>query len=217
MSHELCHIFGLKHCYYFNCAMNESNSIAEAATQPLFLCPICLRKMQKAVGFDPLERYRQLVRVIKQLQSAVLEALFSVANIKECNNIESETLGATLEVNQVREDSERVWNVTEASRGGVEVHDCDDPRDKQLISDSNQSDGNDAEMSGGIEHVDGSDLQGCCASRKDTGLTDNRCARSHSELFEEAIVWLERVVSSLGQFEDQWAGQGEEELAKVCC
>ena len=211
MSHELCHIFGLKHCYYFNCAMNESSSIAEAATQPLFLCPICLRKMQKAVGFDPLERYRQLLRVLKQLQSAVLKAPFSA------NDIECETFGATVEVNQVSEDSERVWTVTEVSREGVNFHDCDDSRDKELMSDSNLSDGNGVEELGGMEHVDGSDIQGCCASQNDTGLTDNSCTGSHSEQFKEAVVWLERVVSSLGQVEDQWAEQGEEQLAKICC
>jgi len=40
--------------------MNESKSILQAENQPLFLCPVCLRKLQKAVGFDIVERYRAL-------------------------------------------------------------------------------------------------------------------------------------------------------------
>ena len=59
-SHELCHVFGMSHCSYFACAMNESKSILEAESQPLFLCPVCLRKLEKALGFDVIERYRSL-------------------------------------------------------------------------------------------------------------------------------------------------------------
>jgi hypothetical protein len=28
--------------------------------RPLFLCPVCLRKLHHAVGVDPAERYRRL-------------------------------------------------------------------------------------------------------------------------------------------------------------
>ncbi|ESO97497.1 hypothetical protein LOTGIDRAFT_78907, partial [Lottia gigantea] len=57
ISHETCHLLGLQHCTFFHCAMNESSSIQEAISQPLFLCPICLRKLQKCCRFDVLERY----------------------------------------------------------------------------------------------------------------------------------------------------------------
>ena len=50
----------MAHCSYFTCAMNESKSILQAENQPLFLCPVCLRKLQKAVGFNIIERYRAL-------------------------------------------------------------------------------------------------------------------------------------------------------------
>ena len=60
LTHEMGHVFGLKHCYYFSCAMNESTSIFQAAAQPLFLCPICLRKLHKVLKFDLLERYQML-------------------------------------------------------------------------------------------------------------------------------------------------------------
>ena len=53
-------MFGLQHCYYFECALNESSSIAEAERQPLFLCPVCLRKLHKVLKFDVAERYRLL-------------------------------------------------------------------------------------------------------------------------------------------------------------
>ena len=59
-SHELCHVFGFSHCAYFACAMNESKSISEAENQPLFLCPVCLRKLEKALHFDTVERYKAL-------------------------------------------------------------------------------------------------------------------------------------------------------------
>jgi len=60
MTHEICHMFGLHHCYYFQCAMNESSSIAEAEQQPLFLCPVCLRKLHKVLKFDVSKRYQLL-------------------------------------------------------------------------------------------------------------------------------------------------------------
>jgi archaemetzincin len=53
-------MFGLKHCIYFNCVLNGSNSLAETDAQTLQLCPICLRKLQHSTGFDPVSRYQQL-------------------------------------------------------------------------------------------------------------------------------------------------------------
>ena len=40
--------------------MNESSSIDQATQQPLFLCPVCLRKLKKVLKFDILERYKAL-------------------------------------------------------------------------------------------------------------------------------------------------------------
>jgi archaemetzincin len=40
--------------------MNGSNHLAETDAAPLHLCRVCLRKLQHAVGFDPLERARAL-------------------------------------------------------------------------------------------------------------------------------------------------------------
>ena len=41
----------MAHYSYFAWAVNESKSVLEAENQPLFLCPVCLRKLQKAVGW----------------------------------------------------------------------------------------------------------------------------------------------------------------------
>ena len=61
MCHEICHMLNIKHCVYFNCLMNGSNSLSEADRRSVFLCPICLRKLHHAVGFDVKRRYEQLL------------------------------------------------------------------------------------------------------------------------------------------------------------
>ena len=58
--HEIGHMFFLKHCIDFNCCMNGSIDVAESDRRSPHLCPVCLRKLQYAVGFDPLVRYREL-------------------------------------------------------------------------------------------------------------------------------------------------------------
>lgn len=56
MCHEVGHMFGLKHCIYFKCLMNGSNSAEEASKKPVLLCPICLKKLNSVLPFDPYER-----------------------------------------------------------------------------------------------------------------------------------------------------------------
>ena len=58
--HETGHMFGLHHCSAYACVMNGSNSLPESDSQPLELCPVCLRKLQWNVGFDVAERFRGL-------------------------------------------------------------------------------------------------------------------------------------------------------------
>lgn len=60
MSHEIGHMFGIKHCVYYNCAMNGSNHLAESDRRVPNLCPICLRKLQEALKFDLADRYGAL-------------------------------------------------------------------------------------------------------------------------------------------------------------
>lgn len=60
LGHEGGHMFGMPHCIYFNCLLNGSNHLAEADSQPLHLCPVCLRKLHQSVGFDVERRYERL-------------------------------------------------------------------------------------------------------------------------------------------------------------
>lgn len=61
LAHETCHVFYLAHCVFYDCLMNESSSVTEAINQPLFLCPICIRKLQKVCKFDILKRYTSML------------------------------------------------------------------------------------------------------------------------------------------------------------
>jgi archaemetzincin len=62
LAHETGHMFGLKHCIYFKCAMNGSNHLKESDSRPMHLCPVCLRKLQCSIGFDVVSRYRNLLQ-----------------------------------------------------------------------------------------------------------------------------------------------------------
>lgn len=59
-THETGHMFGLHHCIHYQCLMNGSNNLAESDAMPLFLCPVCLRKLHATNGFDPVTRYSEL-------------------------------------------------------------------------------------------------------------------------------------------------------------
>ncbi|XP_020662105.3 archaemetzincin-2 [Pogona vitticeps] len=65
LTHEIGHIFGLHHCQWLQCVMQGSNHLEEADRRPLDLCPICLRKLQSALGFNIMERYQVLQKWIE--------------------------------------------------------------------------------------------------------------------------------------------------------
>jgi len=60
LTHEMGHMFGIRHCIYYECNMNGANHLAEADATPMHLCPVCLRKLHRAARFDPAERYGKL-------------------------------------------------------------------------------------------------------------------------------------------------------------
>ena len=60
MSHELGHVFGLEHCTHLHCVMNGANHLSELDRSPLDPCPVCLRKLHVALGFEPRARYEAL-------------------------------------------------------------------------------------------------------------------------------------------------------------
>ena len=61
LAHEVAHMFGIEHCIYFHCLMNGSNHLEESDARPMHLCPVDLRKLQEAIGFDVVQWYRGLL------------------------------------------------------------------------------------------------------------------------------------------------------------
>ncbi|XP_062976117.1 archaemetzincin-2 [Elgaria multicarinata webbii] len=66
LTHEIGHIFGLHHCQWLQCVMQGSNHLEESDRRPIDLCPICLRKLHSALGFNMMERYKALQRWIEE-------------------------------------------------------------------------------------------------------------------------------------------------------
>jgi archaemetzincin len=52
--HEIGHLFDLRHCISFKCAMNGSNSLEETKTKPFLFCPNCLQKLVYKLKTNPL-------------------------------------------------------------------------------------------------------------------------------------------------------------------
>lgn len=48
-SHELGHCLALDHCVYYACVMQATGGIAEDVRQPPYLCPICMKKVTRAI------------------------------------------------------------------------------------------------------------------------------------------------------------------------
>ncbi|KAL5007341.1 hypothetical protein ScPMuIL_016147 [Solemya velum] len=75
--HETCHLFGLSHCEFFSCLMNASSSVVEALSQPLFLCPVCLHKLQEVCQFNICTRYLEIQDLLKEIHSQFPHERFS--------------------------------------------------------------------------------------------------------------------------------------------
>ncbi|MCY1054570.1 archaemetzincin [Nannocystis sp. SCPEA4] len=65
LAHELGHTFGIEHCIYFHCLMNGCNHLDESDAAPLHLCPVCRRKLQYSINYDPATRERQLAEFFR--------------------------------------------------------------------------------------------------------------------------------------------------------
>ncbi|KAI3365596.1 hypothetical protein L3Q82_010677 [Scortum barcoo] len=78
MTHEIGHMFGIKHCQWLSCVMQGSNHLEESDRRPLDFCPICLRKLQFAIGFNLGERYKALLHWIEEDQSQAAPACQSL-------------------------------------------------------------------------------------------------------------------------------------------
>jgi archaemetzincin len=67
MVHEIAHTFGLHHCAYYECVVAGSNSQEESDARPLHACPVCLRKLQAVLDFDPAVRETALAAVLEEI------------------------------------------------------------------------------------------------------------------------------------------------------
>jgi archaemetzincin len=67
LTHELGHMFGVAHCTHYHCVMNGHNHAQEGERLPMHLCPVDLRKLHYSIGFDPVERYRRLLALDREL------------------------------------------------------------------------------------------------------------------------------------------------------
>ena len=45
-------MFSLNHCIYYSCLMNGFNTADEGMTNPIDMCPVCLRKLRFNLKFD---------------------------------------------------------------------------------------------------------------------------------------------------------------------
>ena len=77
MTHEIGHMFGIRHCIYYHCLLNGSNGPHDSAGST-FMCPIDLRKLLHALSTVPrnkgehpcaLERYRAMLQVWRAVLS----------------------------------------------------------------------------------------------------------------------------------------------------
>ena len=59
-SHETGHMLSMKHCIYYDCIMNGSAHIAETDNKPVYLCPVCLGKINYNRDLEIQTRFSKL-------------------------------------------------------------------------------------------------------------------------------------------------------------
>lgn len=59
-SHEVAHIFGVKHCIEYECLMNGSNSLSESDSKPVYLCPVDVKKICWNLDINAGYRFNEL-------------------------------------------------------------------------------------------------------------------------------------------------------------
>ncbi|KAF2516555.1 Zn-dependent protease [Flavobacterium foetidum] len=64
-SHEIGHMFGLRHCVKVNCAMNGTNSLEETDTKVIRLCSVCQQKLNSSIKYDNKKRLVELGEFFK--------------------------------------------------------------------------------------------------------------------------------------------------------
>jgi archaemetzincin len=79
-SHELYHILTMHHCIAYRCLMNGSNHQEERDARPLYLCPVCLRKLCWNLQAEPIP-YLTKLRAFCQTHGLDAEARWYEAAI----------------------------------------------------------------------------------------------------------------------------------------
>ena len=83
MVNELCHMFGLENCIYYECLMNGVNcAIERRAGGVRVLCPVCLKKLKYNIKFDTEARFTKLAEVCDEIgfseEAKIYRALIEV-------------------------------------------------------------------------------------------------------------------------------------------
>jgi len=63
-------MFGLQHCIFHRFVTIGSNHLQESDSRPLYLCPVCLKKLQYSIGFDVTSRYKALLQFYSEADLA---------------------------------------------------------------------------------------------------------------------------------------------------
>ncbi|MFA5259804.1 MAG: archaemetzincin [Candidatus Omnitrophota bacterium] len=74
--HEIGHMFSMHHCVFFECNMNGSNHRRESDARPVWLCPVCLRKLMWGLRKDPVARFEALEDICEKLDLDAEGAFF---------------------------------------------------------------------------------------------------------------------------------------------
>ena len=66
VTHEITHLFGVKHCVHFKCLMNGVNHVGELQLQPLLECPSCTKKLTAQLRWPLRQRYETLAKALRE-------------------------------------------------------------------------------------------------------------------------------------------------------
>ena len=66
----------MRHCVFYECGMNGSNHRRESDSRPLWLCPVCLRKLAWVLDFDLIERYKNLSKISERFGFEAEQSFF---------------------------------------------------------------------------------------------------------------------------------------------
>lgn len=111
LTHEICHVIGLPHCSAHKCLMNGTMSLSDVDNAPLTLCGPCLKKLQWNIGFDMLERYRNISNALSTLN--ITEGQYALAT--RIDRLKNDDLNDRLESDILAYNSKKKINTKASS------------------------------------------------------------------------------------------------------